>query len=61
MEILASFLEYFAVPNQVHRPAKTAAAVGMKARIHLSAMGFLEYLAIRIARMTPLLTLSMRE
>lgn len=61
IEILASFLEYREVPIQVQRPADTAAAVGMKARMYLSALASAEYLAINTARMIPLLTLSNRE
>jgi len=61
MEILASFLEYKEVPNQVHKPAAIAAQVGMKARMYLSCSASVEYLAINTARMIPLLTLSKRE
>jgi hypothetical protein len=38
-----------------------AAPVGMKAKMYLSWLASSEYLAIKIARITPLLTLSNRE
>jgi hypothetical protein len=61
MEIFASFLEYRELPIQVHKAAAKAERVGMKARMYLRAKASSAYLAIKMARITPLLTLSRSE